>query len=58
MRVLLNSLSGPKGVILEGQIKSLRVVYTKIDYGYAVNSSESPRKWIDVSEFPICGKEN
>src|SRR6185436_19361511 len=54
VRVMLNALSGPKGVILDGQIKSLRVLSTKIDYGYDVSTSDPPAKWIVVSEYPVC----
>lgn len=57
VRVMMSSLTGPKGVILEGQIASLRVLYTKIDYGYSVNESDPPKRWIDASEFPKCAPE-
>ena len=53
-RVIMNSLSGPKGVILKGQIESLQVLHTDITYGYNVNKSNPPGTWIDVSEFPGC----
>lgn len=52
--VIMNSLSGPKGVILEGQIESLRVLQTGSTYGYAVEKDQAPRTWIDSSEVPTC----
>ena len=54
LKVMLNSLSGPKGVILEGQIATIRVLDTKIDYGYDVNAIDPPAKWIEASEYPNC----
>ncbi|SRR6266496_1510611 len=54
-RVMTNSLAGPKGVILEGQIDSVDVLQTKIDYGYKGDRSKPQREWIDASELPTCG---
>ena len=55
-KVIMNSLSGPKGVILEGQIKSLKVVHTDIQYGYKVLKDQAPNTWIEPAEVPACGK--
>jgi hypothetical protein len=57
LRVMLSSLNGPKGVILEGQIATVRVLDTKIDYGYDVNAMDPPAKWIAASEYPKCTPE-
>ena len=54
-RVMMNSLAGPKGVILEGQIDSVDVLQTKIDYAYEGDRSKPQREWIDASELPRCG---
>jgi len=53
-RVMMNSLAGPKGVILEGQIDSVDVLQTKIEYGYQGDRSKPQREWIDASELPGC----
>jgi hypothetical protein len=56
-KVMLNALSGPKGVILKGQIESLRVLRTDITYGYSVAKSYSPKTWIEESEFLTCDED-
>ena len=53
-RVMMNSLAGPKGVVLEGQIDSLDVLQTKIEYSYEGDRSKPQREWIDASELPRC----
>jgi hypothetical protein len=54
VRVIMNSLSGPKGVILKGQIESLQVLHTDITYGYKLTKGDPPRTWIDLSDVPQC----
>jgi hypothetical protein len=53
-RVMTNFLSGPKGVILEGQIDSIDVLETKIEYGYGGNREKPQKEWIGGSELPGC----
>jgi hypothetical protein len=52
-KVMGSALTGPKGVILKGQIKSLIVHRDDIVYGYKV-SKERPKEWIRSSELPPC----
>jgi hypothetical protein len=52
-KVIGSALTGPKGVILKGQIKSLIVHRDDIVYGYKV-SKERPKEWIRSSELPPC----
>ena len=54
LKVIGSSLAGPKGVILKGQIKSLRVRRADIVYGYKVMKDQPPREWIGSSELPSC----
>jgi hypothetical protein len=55
VRVIESSLAGPKGVILQGQIKSLIVRRADIVYGYKVMKDRPPREWIGSSELTSCG---
>jgi len=52
-KVIGSALTGPKGVILKGQIKSLIVHRDDVVYGYKV-SKERPKEWIRSSELPPC----
>ena len=52
-KVMGSALTGPKGVILKGQIKSLIVHRNDIVYGYKV-SKERPKEWIRSSELLPC----
>jgi len=54
-RVMISSLAGPKGVVLEGQIDSVDVLQTKIEYAYEGNRSKPQKEWIDASELSRCG---
>jgi len=54
VKVIENSTAGPKGVILEGQIESLRVLNTDISYGYALSRNKPKREWIGESDLPSC----
>ena len=54
VQVIENSLAGPKGVILKGQITSLRVIRADIETGYPVEKGKSPREWIEPSEVTPC----
>jgi hypothetical protein len=56
VRVMENSLAGPKGVILKGQIKSLIVRRANIVYGYKVMKDRPPKEWIGSSELPSCSR--
>jgi hypothetical protein len=49
VRVIASALSGPKGVILKGQIESLGVLRADIEYGYKVMKDQPPKKWINGS---------
>jgi hypothetical protein len=55
VRVIESSLAGPKGVILQGQIKSLILRRADIVYGYKVMKDRPPREWIGSSELTSCG---
>jgi hypothetical protein len=55
VKVIECSLTGPKGVILKGQIKSLIVRRADIVYGYKVMKDRPPREWIQSSELRRCG---
>ena len=52
-KVVGSALTGPKGVILKGQIKSLIVRRADIVYGYKV-TKERPKEWIRSSELSAC----
>jgi len=52
-KVMGSALTGPKGVILKGQIKSLIVHRDDIVYGYKV-SKKRPKEWIRSSGLPPC----
>ena len=52
-KVMDSALTGPKGVILKGQIKSLIVHRDDIVYGYEI-SKERPKERIRSSELPPC----
>jgi hypothetical protein len=54
VRVIVSALSGPKGVILKGQIESLVVHRADIEYGYKVMKDQPPKKWINGSELGGC----
>jgi hypothetical protein len=54
VRVIESSLTGPKGVVLKGQIKSLIVRRADILYGYKVMKDRLPREWIRSSELTSC----
>ena len=53
-RVISNSLSGPKGVILESQIDSVKVLRAKPEYGHAVMRNRPVKEWVEVSEIASC----
>jgi hypothetical protein len=53
-RVISSALTGPKGVILKEQIKSLLVRRDDIIYGYEVMKERPPNEWIASSELPPC----
>ena len=53
-RVISNSLSGPKGVILEGQIDSVKVLRAKPEYGPADMKIRPLADWVAVSELGNC----
>lgn len=53
-KVIVNSLAGPKGVILEGQIESLAVLHTDIEHGYELSKDKHRSTWIDSSEVRLC----
>jgi hypothetical protein len=53
-RVIGSALTGPKGVILKEQIKSLLVRRDDIIYGYKVMKERPPKEWIASSELPRC----
>lgn len=57
VKVMGSALSGPKGVILKGQIKSLIVRRADIMYGYKVIRDRPPREWIQSSELQACGTD-
>ena len=54
VKVIESSLSGPKGVVLRGQIESLRVLRADIEYGYDVAKDTPPGEWIEPSEVKGC----
>jgi len=54
-KVIECSLTGAKGVILKGQIKSLIVRRADIVYGYKVMKDRPPREWVQSSELRRCG---
>ena len=56
IRVMRSALLGSKGVVLEGQIDSLDVLGTKIDYGYEVVKDRPPESWIQASDLPGCDR--
>ena len=56
IRVMRSALLGSKGVVLEGQIDSLDVLGTKIDYGYEVVKDRPPESWIRASDLPGCDR--
>lgn len=53
-RVIGSALTGPKGVILKGQIKSLIVRRADIKYGWEAPKGRLPKEWIGSSEIPSC----
>ena len=54
VRVMRSALLGSQGVVLEGQIDSLDVLGTRIDYGYEVAKDRPPESWIRASDLPGC----
>ncbi|HLF15548.1 MAG TPA: hypothetical protein VI932_11735 [Bacteroidota bacterium] len=54
VKVIESSLSGPKGVVLRGQIESLRVLRADIEFGYDVAKDKPPGEWIEPSEVMGC----
>lgn len=54
VEVIENSLSGPKGVVLKGQIQSVMVIRADIEYGSQVIKGQPPNKWIEPTELPLC----
>jgi hypothetical protein len=54
VKVIENSLAGPKGVVLEGQIASLRVIKTEIETDYPVGKTDPLKEWIAPSDLPSC----
>lgn len=54
VRVMESALTGPKGVILKGQIDSIQVLETKIDYGYPFDQSQSSATWVQSQELGPC----
>ena len=55
-RVISNSLSGPKGVILEGQIKSVKVLKAKPEYGQEIMKNRPLKDWVAVSDLGSCDR--
>jgi hypothetical protein len=53
-RVISNALSGPKGVVLEGQIESVKVVRAKAEYTRADLKGQPYGEWVGVSELGGC----
>jgi hypothetical protein len=53
-RVISNSLSGPKGVILEGQIDSVKVRRAKAEYISAQRKDRPLAEWVAASELSKC----
>lgn len=54
LRVMTSALTGSKGVILKGQIDTVQVVETRIDYGYSFDQSQPPVTWIKPNELVSC----
>ncbi len=54
IKVIENSLSGTKGFVLKGQIDSLNVLETRIEYNYPVFKEQPPEEWIKPTELPSC----
>jgi len=54
VRVMESALTGPKGVILEGQIDTVQVLETQIDYGYRFDLKQSPQAWINPEDLEVC----
>ena len=57
-RVISNSLSGPKGVILQGQIDSVTVVDAKPEYAAADMKTQPQRGWVSSAELGTCAPVN
>ncbi len=57
VRVIEQSLAGPKGAVLKGQIESLRVLRADIENGYPVERETPPREWLSHSELPACATD-
>ena len=53
-RVTSNSLNGPKGVILKGQIDSVVVQRAETQYGEKVKIDREPSSWVEARELPSC----
>lgn len=53
-RVIDSALTGPKGVVLKGQIQSLIVRRADIKYGWEAPKGREPNEWIGSSEIPSC----
>ncbi|MGH7887850.1 MAG: hypothetical protein ACREPG_08295 [Candidatus Binatia bacterium] len=53
-RVISNSLSGPKGVVLEGQIGSVKVLRANAEYVAADMKNRPAAEWVRVSELGNC----
>jgi hypothetical protein len=53
-KVIMNSLTGPKGVMLKGQITSVTVLHTDIKYGYRVMKDQPKKQWIDPADVQSC----
>jgi hypothetical protein len=53
-RVISNSLSGPKGVILEGQIDTIKVRRAKAEYVAADDKNRPLAQWVTLSELGKC----
>jgi hypothetical protein len=43
---LFNSLSSPKGFVLEGQGREIHVLKAEIEYGANINSSKAASEWV------------
>jgi hypothetical protein len=56
IKVIGNALSGSKGVVLKGQIESVKVVYTKIYHDYKFDRDQPVTQWIESDELEPCAQ--
>jgi hypothetical protein len=53
-RAISSSTSGPKGVVLRGQIDSVTVERAETRYGEEVDTGRPPNSWVGPTEPPGC----